>query len=507
MKTTIQFFAFCFLLLIYSCATIVMPSGGLKDLSAPVVVRSYPENNTLRFYDDKLSLYFDEYVELNQPQNNILISPFSIEKPIINIVGKKMNLEFKSGFKPNTTYRLDFVNAIKDYNEGNLLPNYSLIFSTGDILDSGRLRVNVRDAKTSKINDLTRVCLVRKKSDFFGKNYSYMSGLQNGSAQFNTLSKGKYFVYAFADSNKNMIWEKTEPMAFYKDEISQDNKEVNLRLFPTKRAGIDFTVQALSPTEFRINTSQEIAAPEVNDSVAALYVLSPTHFLLITRNSGFKQSIRFKYDLDKWETIVLPIEKTTKYIEQLSLSNDRNAGLVRNDTFWIDFNSFISRHEKSKLLLKQDEKTINANYIVDKNRLGITDLLAGKNYRLAIDSQALWQGPRYNKSLLITFQTYPLENIHNNIVLTLDPKIASNKQLKIYLIENNKWLALRKEAKISLNKIYGNEIMIGILEDLNNDGIWTTGDIEKEIQPEQLYMETIKLETKKADYILKITSP
>jgi hypothetical protein len=150
---------------------------------------------------------------------------------------------------------------------------------------------------------------------------------------------------------------------------------------------------------------------------------------------------------------------------------------------------------------------VKPNVQFQKNNLLIIGLEHGKEYTLILDSQAIYSNFSYNKVISQTLTTYPKEKLFNEIVITLDPDLASNRKAKLYHLSENEWKPIEKQPKLLFKDIYGDELKIYILLDNNNDGLWTAGDIEKEIQPEELFLETIKLETKKMGYLMKITQP
>lgn len=506
MKFTIKLFVFCFLLLIYSCATIVMPSGGPKDTTPPEIIKTYPENKSVNFSDNKIVLYFNEFVELNTPQTNVSVSPYSIIKPKTNVIGKKVVLNFEEGLKQNTTYTIDFNNAIKDFNEGNLISNYRLTFSTGPRLDSGKLMVAVNDAKTGLSSDMTKVCLVKNKSDFFGKNYKYVANASNGLSDFSSLTQEPFYVYAFVDSNMNMIWEKTEAIGFL-NEPHKAGTNHKIKLFQQSQKKTNFFITPISTTEYDITSSEDVYFPQLLDSENELIKLSPRHFKLIVKTGISAQSLRIRHGLDKYETLELAANKPSKYIEKLSKIESRSTELVSADTVKIHFNALITKIDTERIKLKSKALNNKSQFSIHKNKLLILGLDLGQEYQLIIDSQAIYSAARYNLPLTQTITTFPKEKYYKELTITLDPNLASNKKAKLFQIIDNEWIPIAKEAKLKLNNVYGDELKFDILIDTNNDGLWTTGDIEKDIQPEQLYRETIKLEPKKTDYLLKITSP
>lgn len=497
----------CFLVLLYSCATIVMPSGGPTDTTPPEVVNTYPENNSILYGDNKVVLYFDEFIELNQPLTNIAISPYSTDKPIANIVGKKLILKFEKGFIPNTTYSIEFNNAIKDFNEGNLLTNFKLVFSTGSKLDTAQALIKVEDAITKSSNEMTKVVLVKNKSDFYGKNYSYVSAARNGVSTFNVLKREPYYVFAFADSNMNMTWEKTEPIGFFKEPIDVGKPIPTIPLFQQEMAKPHITISAISAYEYLLNSSQDLHYPEVLDSNVILIFLNAKTYKLISKEAIESSEIRLKYNVDKFETIKLPFANKTRYIERLEDANSRMTTLVPGDSVRIEFNGIITNINKDKIKLLQDGKPQIANIHFANNTVVLTLLDFGKKYELQVDSLAIWSGVRYIKALSYAFETLDKKSYYPEIIITLDPNLASNKTIKCFIYKNNQWAPFPKLAKTVLKNTYGTELKFKLLIDENNDGIWTSGDVYKEKQPEKITIETIPLEPKKTDYLLKISQP
>jgi hypothetical protein len=507
MKSMFIILGFGFLLMISSCATIVMPSGGAKDSSPPTVAKTYPEQKSLQFSDNKLVFYFDEFIELNLPQTNVTVSPYSSTMPNARVLGKKAIFTFEEGLKPNTTYSINLTNAVKDNNEGNLLPFYNLTFSTGKFLDTGILTFGLSDAKTNAWSDMAKVCLVKTKSDFFGKNYRYVAPSKDGLAQFSNLANESFYVFTFIDSNMNMIWDKTEAIGFIKEPIKVGHVLSKIKLFQQSQKKTNFFVTPISSSEFNISASEDIYFPDLTDPEHVLINLTPRQLKLIVKTGFQSTPLRLKYNLDKYETIELPASKPSLYLELLANSGERSSKLVRPDTIKIPFNAFIDKIDTNKIKLKLGENQVKPNIQFQKNNLLIIGLEHGKEYKLILDSQALYSKIQYNQALSQTLTTYPQDKFFNELTITLDPDLASNRKAKLYHLIENEWKPIEKQPKLLFKDIYGDEVKIYILLDNNNDGLWTAGDIEREIQPEELFLETIKLETKKKGYLMKITQP
>ena len=126
----IMHYALCIALLA-SCARMGSPDGGWYDDDPPVVLGSTPAAKATGVKAKKVTIYFDEYIKLADPTQNVIVSPPQIEMPEIAAKGKKIVIELKDSLKPDMTYTIDFSDAISDNNEDNPMGNYTFTFSTG----------------------------------------------------------------------------------------------------------------------------------------------------------------------------------------------------------------------------------------------------------------------------------------------------------------------------------------------------------------------------------------
>src|SRR5262245_30967623 len=121
------------------CANMIPPTGGPRDSLPPVLVRVNPPDSSRNFNNKIITFTFDEFIEdvLQQnPTQNILVSPTPVTPPTVKSRLNTMTLTLKDTLEPNTTYKIDFGDVIKDVNEKNILHNFSYIFTTGQVLDS-----------------------------------------------------------------------------------------------------------------------------------------------------------------------------------------------------------------------------------------------------------------------------------------------------------------------------------------------------------------------------------
>ena len=139
-------YIFCMACVVVGCARMGQPDGGWFDDDPPEVIGCRPADQSTNISSKKISIYFNEYIKLEDATNKVIVSPPQLEIPEIKDAGKRIVVELQDSLKPNTTYTIDFSDAIVDNNEGNPLGNYTYSFSTGDQIDTMEVSGYVLDA-------------------------------------------------------------------------------------------------------------------------------------------------------------------------------------------------------------------------------------------------------------------------------------------------------------------------------------------------------------------------
>ena len=210
-------------MIVVNCAHPVTPSGGPKDVTPPIIIETIPENGSANFATKKFSIKFNEYVSLDNIQEQALISPPMNEMPEFTVKGKSILVKFKEELKPNTTYSVYFGDAIVDITENNPVTNYTYIFSTGNYVDSLSLSGYVYNALDLKPVDGTFVMLYKDINDtiefdslpYYVVPYYLSKTNDIGRFQFNGLANDDYLLFAINDQNSNYIFDQPgEQIAF-----------------------------------------------------------------------------------------------------------------------------------------------------------------------------------------------------------------------------------------------------------------------------------------------------
>ena len=133
---------------LWSCASMGRPEGGPRDVDPPLFVRSTPSPGQLNVDRNKITIEFDENVQIKDAMSKVVISPAQNIMPQISAMGRRVVVELRDTMKPNTTYSIEFSDAISDLNEGNEIDGFSFAFSTGDVIDSLQISGMVLEAST-----------------------------------------------------------------------------------------------------------------------------------------------------------------------------------------------------------------------------------------------------------------------------------------------------------------------------------------------------------------------
>lgn len=236
--------------LLGSCARMGQPDGGWYDETPPRILGAAPADKGTNVKNQKISIFFDEFIQIENATEKVVVSPPQLETPEIVASGKRIRIELLDSLKPHTTYTIDFSDAITDNNEDNPLGNYTYSFSTGDAIDTLEVSGKVLQAK-----DLEPVkgILVGLYSDLSDTAFTTKPMLRvsrtDGSGRFviKGVAPGTYRVYALQDADGNYLFnQKSEMLAFsqekivpsFKPDVRQDTTWIDsLRIKSIDRVG------------------------------------------------------------------------------------------------------------------------------------------------------------------------------------------------------------------------------------------------------------------------------
>ncbi|NCC10137.1 MAG: hypothetical protein EOM31_06460 [Bacteroidia bacterium] len=203
---------------LYSCASIGRPEGGPIDEAPPKFIGSTPGSKALNYTKKKIVLQFDEFIKLEKASEKVVVSPPQIQQPEIKTNGKRIQLELLDTLKENTTYSIDFSDAIVDNNEGNPLGNFAFTFSTGAQIDTMEVSGTVLDAfNLEPIKGILVGLHLNLADSAFTKLPFDRVARTDSRGRFNIrgIAPGKYRIYALQDADQNFAYtQKSEVLAF-----------------------------------------------------------------------------------------------------------------------------------------------------------------------------------------------------------------------------------------------------------------------------------------------------
>lgn len=359
LRTTFFFLVFLFILL--ACAKQSTPTGGPKDSIPPILVKSIPGHKQVNFKSKKIELTFSETVILNNPKEQIIITPTIGKNFKATNKNKAVTLEFENEFKDSTTYTLNFREAIQDITEKNSARNLQLAFSTGTYIDSLSITGSIYDLQTTKETKDGTVALYEKVDTFniFKHKPVYITKTDDkGQFKLENLKNGKYYIYAFEDKNKNLIVDsKNESYGFLNDTITltKNISKISIPIQHLDARALKLTSARPYNNYFNIKTSKNIIS----------YELTSDSTPLISAFGEDRANIRV-YNFIKKDSLA------TKLIIRDSIGNSVDT------TFYVKFSKKKSEPEKFATAI--DDLTISEKEGILKTKIVFNKPIATINF-------------------------------------------------------------------------------------------------------------------------------
>ena len=357
------FFLSFFPILFPSCASVGTPTGGKFDTIPPVLLRSKPEPNATHFTGNKIELFFDEYVNIDEPSKKVIITPPQSKMPAIKTLGKKVTVELKDSLIDNTTYTFDFTNGIADNNEKNAIEGFTFAFSTGDVIDSLVVAGTVLNAENLEPMPNIMVGLHSNLDDSAFTALPFLrTSVTNDKGQFwiRNVAPGTYKLYSLNDMNRNFKFDKpTEDIAF-------NDSLITPSFVPAIRMD---TIRKDSVT---IDTIKEVHYNRFIPDDAILYLF----------NEGKTKQYLSKFERPLDRQLIFRFNSTAGLPPALYLlDNDFPEEIPSTDWFipeYSDDKKNLTCWITDSLIYKQDTLHIEANYLMSDsldNLIQIRDTL------------------------------------------------------------------------------------------------------------------------------------
>ena len=328
--------------MLYSCASIGRPDGGPYDETPPRFIGSTPEAGALNNKRTKVSLMFDEFIKLEKATEKVVVSPPQIQQPEIKASGKRIQVNLLDSLKPNTTYTIDFSDAIVDNNEGNPLGNFAFTFSTGTEIDTMEVAGTMLDASNLEPIKGMLVGLHSNLNDSaFNKLPFDRVARTDSRGRFSIrgVAPGKYRIYGLMDADQNFTFNQKSEMIAFHDSLIIPRMEERIRM---DTAWVDsLTYDTVVEKKYMHYLPDDVILRAFKELNYSQYLIKSERLV--------PQKFTF-YFAGKADT--LPVLKGLNFDEKDAFVIEKNQ---RNDTihYWV----------KDSLLFKQDTLAMSLTYL------------------------------------------------------------------------------------------------------------------------------------------------
>ncbi len=346
------FIGMMFLLSGTGCANIIPPSGGPRDSLPPILMAATPPDSAFNVSTNRITFTFNEFVEVQNITENVLVSPTPAVPPFIDYKLRNVTVRLKDTLEANTTYSINFGNSIRDVNEGNVVKNFSYVFSTGRTVDYNSFSGKVVLAETGKTDSTLLVVLHRSLDDsaVAKERPRYITRLDGqGNFVFRNLPTGTFAVYALPNEYSRRYDDKTKLFAFSDSPVVVSDSTPPRLLYayaetvkpPAARAGGTRQPAGTQDKVLRYATSLEAGKHDVNSPLRIDFNRKITAFdstKIQLTNKDFQPVTNFSISRDTTPSrffVRHPWPTDTEYrlvIQQDAFVDSAGLSLAKNDT-------------------------------------------------------------------------------------------------------------------------------------------------------------------------------
>jgi hypothetical protein len=503
-------------LLIFGCASRQPPGGGPRDHDPPKLLKATPPNMTRFFKSKVIQLDFDEYFKLNNTYTEITMSPTPNKVPEYKTKKKSLVITLKDTLEKNTTYVINFGKAIADVTEGNILKNFTYVFSTGAHIDSLSISGRVINTQTGERDKDATVMLFTLKQDslLFGKKKPsiYTAVDTAGNFSLNNLHPGDYRIYALKQLTPTKIYDYNKDLIAFSSHIihlTRDTSNVVLKLFKAKPDKFRMTDRRVDPDGkffFTFNESLDdpsikvIYPPDFDQYKIVEFSKTKDTATVFMRNMDF-DSIRMAF-FDKGKPIdTVAFRKGRKESFQRLLTfqyNVSNEGKLKPGRRFVAKASYpIQSFDASLITLKEDSNDVS-NFNVVRDTTDTRSLFVDyrwkqhANYTLTFNNDAVTD--IYGDRNKFARKLFSVDNPDNYSLLTLTVKVPDTTKSYIVELLNDRSQVLRsdvihKNRSLSYKNYITGKYTVKVIYDDNKNGKWDSGNVRLRLQPENIWVD------------------
>lgn len=515
--------------LIFSCATVISPTGGPKDTEPPKIKNSSLDDCKTSFHKNIIKISFNEFFTLDNPTETVIFSPPLKEFPDISVKNKNLIIKFKDSLRINTTYSIIFSNALKDFTEGNVLPYLSYVFSTGSYMDSLSFCGDIKNAQTDQPEADIYVFLYQNIADSVLKTekpYYVTKTDKKGHFVFSFLKAGQYKIAALKDKNNNLLYDLPEEMIAFQEELIEpyyipidsslidsskkiiQNNLISLRLFKEKDSLQNF-IKYTNPASgiYKLQYRNTVNKLKINilDGIFPDYFLqynTQRDSLIFFLKKDLKDTVSAELIVDdkQIDTIEFkPFKQHSRQKNKPILNVNLEQGKYGFDPLQLSFSYPIQPNQIDYILKQYNQE----DTLITPLHLSIPDTLTTKitlplklkentTYELFF-KDSIFHGYNHLNNDSLTFKlTTKKESDFGSLNLFF--KLPNEHQYIVQLLSNHKIIAqdilIPFQKSIHFSLLNPGNYQILLIKDSNQNGQWDTGNYDRKIQAEATYLYT-----------------
>jgi hypothetical protein len=489
---------------LYSCASTGQLTGGPKDTAAPKMdsLRSAQARATSVF-PKELTFYFDEYIEVKDPIKQVLISPPLTYIPKVKAKGKRLTvtLDDKEVLKSNTTYTINFGEAIVDFHEGNKYTPFRHVFSTGPVLDSLSVTGEIVDVKTNKSPENVSIFLYDVLTDSIvsmAKPLYSTKPDKDGKFSFENIRADSFKIFALVDGNLNYLYDLPSESIAWQDSIiitAGDKPTPKVKLIssiPIPRYKIN-NRNIKSYGRINLVMSQQARMMDISTSPSVNIAIEQSKDTLMVWYDTELDSVSVYTELD---TFLIKPKGRTDYLKKSKfrmLTSNANNQMLIKDSLSIMMSHPIMSIDTSKIRLVDDIGDISAFEVVrgahPRQLIMRYDWTEGVSYKAFLDSAAIRSMyGKTNDSIKFDLGFLAADKWADLDLSIVDLDSTSNYLLKVFRnVDTISVTQISKKSKmqIMLKDLLADRYDLEIFEDQNQNGQWDPGDYWQHRQPEK----------------------
>lgn len=497
-------------LLATGCAQIVAPSGGEKDTQAAEVLKTIPQNESTSFNAERIEFYFDEYVQLNDIYNQLLISPPLEKQPEVRIKRKSMILELKEKLQENTTYTFNFGEGIRDVNEGNIT-KLTYVCSTGEKLDSLSMRGMVKDAFTNQPKEGVKVMLYDYSNDslpFLERPIYFTRTNAEGNWNIDYLKGGEYRLFALQEDIGNYLYDSPEEdIAFSTKALEPEMKDSSMTFYELKMANEGGGIQYISSYDIDSIGYLKVYLNLARERISILPEDSLVQLPDITQRKGENDTLHiwFRGDVSN-DSFKVILKDDSLTLDSLELPHYQKAvppklkvecpsGKFDNqEGLTLKLNAPYDDVVESKIQLMEDSLAMNFEILPIEDECCELEVKANfledKNYTLEILPEAFKSEVYQQIDTVVCKSMSHAEDFYAKLFLQLNVDDARGQYILEFINGSGKALetyTLAGQDSLYLPRMLPGSIGLRLIDDINIDGEWNTLDYSEQKQAEAVY--------------------